>query len=108
MSPRRSSAVIETSTCYANGCSRRSAAIGTCDHGCLLLPDTVEEVWFEVIAVARIGGGGHAGERRRLRSRRSALALGSAWRACGGFGRWRRGGTRRGRRWACVIAADRA
>src|SRR5437763_8849278 len=39
---------------------------------------------------------------------RSALALGSAWRACGGFGQWRRGGTRRGRRLVLVIATDRA
>jgi hypothetical protein len=29
-----------------------------------VLPDTVEEVWFEVIAAARIGDCGHAGEQR--------------------------------------------
>ena len=52
--------------------------------------DTVEEVWFEVIAAARIGGLGHAGERRvssdRCDRRRHRNQLGELAKVLGGGG----------------------
>jgi hypothetical protein len=39
-----------------NGRNRRVAEAGDGDRLVPVLPDTVEEVWFEVIAAARIGG----------------------------------------------------
>jgi hypothetical protein len=35
-----------------------------CRRQCRPMPDSVEEVWFEVIAVALIGDLGEAGEQR--------------------------------------------
>jgi hypothetical protein len=49
------------------------------------MDDTVEEVWFEVIAAARIGGRGHAGERRVVSGRGDQLG------EIESFERWRRG-----------------
>jgi hypothetical protein len=57
---------------------------------CPLWVDTVEEVWFEVIAAARIGGLGHAGERRvssdRCDRRRHRNQLGELAKVLGGGG----------------------
>jgi hypothetical protein len=55
-----------------------------------LLPDTVEEVWFGVIAGARIRDRGHAGERRvasaRCDRRRHRNQLGELAKVLGGGG----------------------
>ena len=64
--------------------------IGRANRERQLSTDTVEEVWFEVIAAARIGGLGHADERRvasdRCDRRRHQDQLGKLAEVLGGGG----------------------
>lgn len=69
---------------------------------CPLPTDTVEEVG------CRIGVGARLSESATLLRLARAAASGSAWPACGGSGRWQRGGTRPSLRWGLGDAGDPA
>src|SRR6516165_9802570 len=74
----------------------------------LCCADCVEEVRREVNRKSRGRGLAIGDKARCLKLLWTKPVAGSAWPACGGFGRWRQGGIRRAHRLARAVAADQA